>query len=64
MLVIAGYPDSEKNLRSRNRAGSEVAQFLIDIAQMLEYGDSLEDLFPILMDDENFSDDSFENFWD
>ncbi len=41
----------------------EVAQFLIDIAPgLLEYGDSLEDLFPILMDDEYFSDDSFEKF--
>lgn len=41
----------------------EVAQFLIDVAPgMLEFGESLEELFPILLDDDFSSDDSFENF--
>lgn len=41
----------------------EVAQFLIDVAPgMLELGDSLEELFPVLLDDDFPSDDSFDNF--
>lgn len=43
----------------------EVAQFLIDVApDILEFGDSLDELFPILMDDDFSADDpdSFDTF--